>query len=483
MTEESLKQKTAKGLFWGGISNGIQQLVGAVFGIIIMRILSPDDYGLVGMLAIFSAIATTFIDSGFTIALINRKEIEKEDYNAVFWFSLFIGLFFYVLLFFLAPLIAKFYDNELLVNLSRVLFLTFLLNSMGVAHYAMLFKKVMVKERAKIDIVSVIVSGCVGLWFAINGFAYWGIVLQMISYSAITLILRWRYSPFKPTFSIELFRLRGMFLFSSKLLITNIFLQISNNIFSVLLGKLYGEKQVGFYSQGYKWFTISSSLISGMISSVSQPILVEVNEEKERQVNIFRKLIRFGAFVSFPCMFGFAFIGKEFILVTVGEKWLESIPFLQIFCLWGGFIFLWVLYTNILLVYGKSTIYMFSIILVSILQLVALLLIVPFGIFPMVYAYVFISFVGLLILHYFVNKLIYIRLLDVIKDIIPYIVSTLVVLTATYLLTSFIANIYLLLLLKIAIAVMMYIVIMRYADSVIYNECIAFIKQKYRKNG
>ena len=163
MAEQTLKEKTAKGLFWGGLSNGVQQVLNLVFGLMLARILDASDYGMVGMLAIFSAIASTIQESGFTAALTNQKEIRHEDYNAVFWFSTLTGVLFYLILFFCAPLIAQFYDKPELIGLSRIVFLSFLFGGFGIASNAYMFKMLMVKEKAKIDIISLICSGTIGV--------------------------------------------------------------------------------------------------------------------------------------------------------------------------------------------------------------------------------------------------------------------------------------------------------------------------------
>ena len=330
MAEETLKDKTAKGLFWGGISTFFQQIIGMVFGIVIARILSPDDYGLVAMLAIFSAIANTIMDSGFTTALINKKTIRHEDYNAVFWFSAFCGIVIYMILFLAAPLIAQFYNKPVLLNLSRVLFLSFLISSFGIAHNAILFKKLKVKQRGIIDVVAVSVSGGVGLIFALLGFAYWGLAIQLVSQCLVATLLRWYFSGWRPTLSFDLSPIKEMFGFSSKILFNNILGQVNMNIFSVLLGKFYTDTDTGYYSQGNKWMVLGNMTISNMIQGVAQPVLVEVADDKERQKKVFRKMLRFGAFISFPVLLGLAFVAKEFILLTVGEKWLNSVPYLQI---------------------------------------------------------------------------------------------------------------------------------------------------------
>jgi O-antigen/teichoic acid export membrane protein len=480
-TEPSLKEKTAKGLFWGGIGNAAQQIIGMVFGIIIARILSPDDYGLVGMLAIFTAIANTILDSGFTSALINRKKIRHEDYNAVFWFSVFVGIGMYVLLFFAAPVISHFYGKPQLTWLARLLFLSFLIGSTGFAHHAMLFKKLMVKERVKIDITAVFVSGAGGLILALNGFVYWGLALQTVLYTSTMVILRWYFSPWKPTFDFNFAPIKSMIGFSSKLFFTNIFNQISNNLLSVLIGKSYGERQTGFYSQGYKWMLVGNSIVCGMIMSVALPVFVEANEDKNRQLQIFRKMIRFGAFISFPVLFGLAFIAKEFILITVGYKWLESVPFLQLLCIYMGLAYLISLYCQLLIAHGKSTAIMWYNICISLVILISTLIMVQYGILLMVIVYVTVLILSITGWHYLAGKLIGLHLTHMLKDILPYLVIISGCFFVAWLLTKNIQNVYVLITCKIVIVAILYILIMKFSGSIIFKESIGFLTSRINK--
>ena len=166
--KQTLKEKTAKGLFWGGLSNGVQQLLNLVFGIFLARLLSPEDYGMVGMLSIFSLIASSLQESGFTAALANKKEIKHEDYNAVFWFSILISLSLYTILFFCAPLIARFFNTPELTQLARYSFLGFVIASIGTAQNAYLFRSLMVKQRSQALIIGLFISGIVGITLAFN---------------------------------------------------------------------------------------------------------------------------------------------------------------------------------------------------------------------------------------------------------------------------------------------------------------------------
>lgn len=476
MAEETLKEKTAKGLFWGGVSNGVQQILNLVFGIILLRVLNAGDYGMVGMLAIFMGIASTIQESGFSAALINMKEFRHEDYNAVFWFSLFVGVVIYIILFWAAPLISWFYEKPELTNLSRFLFVGILFGGMGIAHNAALAKKLMVKEKAKVDIMALLVSGIVGVGLALNGFAYWGLAVQSVTYVGVSTLLRWYYCPWKPSININLSPLKNMFSFSIKLFLTNIFWQININVFSIILGKFYNSKQVGYYSQGNKWTVMSSTVIVGMINSVAQPVLTQMSDDIERQRNAFRKMMRFGAFMSFPLMLGLAFVGKEFLLIAGGEKWLPSVPFLQLFSLWGSIYYMWHLYVNILIAHGKSNIYMGGMLLVGLLQLVAVGLMFPYGIFPMVIIYIFSYFIGLLFWHYHVKKIVGLGFFMVVWDIIPYLLITLGTFFLTWSITFKIDNLYILFVSKIIIATIIYTLIMWNSNSIIFRECMAYLK-------
>ena len=371
MSDTSLKEKTAKGLFWGGFSNGIQQLLNLGFGIVLARLLDASDYGMVGMLTIFSAIAAALQEGGFISALTNRKETLHKDYNAVFWFSLMCSTTIYILLFFAAPLIADFYDTPELIPLSRLSFLGFVISSMSIAPRAYLFKNLRIKDTTIISISSLIVSGIVGITLAANGFAYWGIALQSISFVTVMTVLNFYFSRWRPCFRFDFTPIKEMIGFSSKIIITNIFTIINNNLFSVLLGKFYSEREVGNFTQANKWNGMGHTTITGMINGIAQPVFTRVADDKARQLAVFRKLLRFTAFISFPAMLGLSLVSKELIIITITEKWLPSADILQLLCIWGAFIPVINLFSNLLISRGHSSIYMWSTISLSLLQIVA----------------------------------------------------------------------------------------------------------------
>ncbi|MBQ8223760.1 MAG: lipopolysaccharide biosynthesis protein [Bacteroides sp.] len=478
MAEQTLKEKTAKGLFWGGLSNGLQQLLNLLFGIFLARLLTPDDYGMVGMLSIFSLIAASLQESGFTAALVNRKEAGHEDFNAVFWFNVLCSACLYTLLFFCAPLIAAFYGVPELTALARYTFLGFFISSLGIAHSAYLFRNLMVKQRAMASVVALTVSGITGIMLAWNGLAYWGIATQSLVYITTNTAFYWYFSPWRPTFRWHFAPVREMFGFSSRLLITNIFNHINHNLFSILLGKLYTEKEVGYYNQANKWCGMGQMTILGMVNGVVQPVFARTAEEQERQRQIFRKMLRLVSFVSFPAMLGLGFVAEELITIAVTDKWLPSADMMHILCVGGAFVPLTHLYQQFIISRGKSQLFMWNTICVCVCLLMVSLATYGYGIKTMLTAYVALNIGWLLVWHYFVWKEIGIRLIHALKDVLPFALIASGVLLLTYFLTLPISNIYLRLAGKVLLAAALYIGTMWLCRSVTFMESMEYLFKK-----
>ena len=474
----SLKEKTAKGLLWGGIHNGLQQLLNLIFGIILSRILSPSDYGMVGMLTIFSLMASILQESGFTAALANRKERRHEDFNAVFWLNFFTGIATYLLLFFLAPLIAAFYHTPELTALARYSFLGFVIASLGTAHHAWLFCQLKVKQKAIIQLTSLTISGITGVTMALCGMSYWGIATQSIVYVTSNSILYWIYSGWRPTFSFTFSPLREMIGFSCKILITNLATAFNNNILSVILGKFYTERAVGLFNQSNKWTSMGYSTIQGMINGVAQPVLHDVINEQERQLRVFRKMLRFTSFVTFPCLFGLSLISYELILITITDKWAESAHFMQLLCIGGAFIPIQGLYTNLLISKGRSDLYMWNTILMGICQLASALICYPYGLDTLIIAYVCINIGWMALWQYFIHREIRLSVWSALRDILPFLVIASVCMAVAGFMASYTSNVYMSLLVKVCVASILYIVIMKLSGSVTFNEAIHFLLKK-----
>ena len=352
---------------------------------------------------------------------------------------------------------------------------------MSIAPRAYLFKNLRIKDTTVISISSLIVSGIVGITLAANGFAYWGIALQSNSFITVMTILNFYFSHWRPRFRFDFTPIKEMIGFSSKIIITNIFTIINNNLFSVLLGKFYSEREVGNFTQANKWNGMGHTTITGMINGIAQPVFTRVADDKARQLAVFRKLLRFTAFISFPAMFGLALIANEFIVIAVTAKWQACVPIMQILCIWGAFVPITYMYSNLLISKGKSNLFMWNTIAQSLVQLTMLLCTISQGILVMAVIYTVINIGWLLIWHYFVNKQIHITLWEVMKDITPYLLISGGVIGTSYFLTIGFHNLYVLLILKIGIAVSLYVFIMWIGKSVIFFESVQFIRKKLLK--
>ncbi|MDH6343380.1 O-antigen/teichoic acid export membrane protein [Parabacteroides sp. PFB2-12] len=480
MEEIPLKTKTAKGLFWGGLSSGTQQLISAFMGVCFLMYLSAEDYGVIGLLGIFTGIAYTLQEGGFSAALINREKEDRKDYNAFFWFSLFLSLLFYLLLFFCAPAIAAFYNQPDLILIARVLFLTLPLNAITFAPSTIMARRLMVKEGAIVDIVSILISGSTGVVMAIQGYAYWALVAQMVVYALMRSILFWFFSPFRPSLSFDFSPIKEMFSFSVKLIFSSIINQIQGNIFSVLLGRFYTKTEVGVYSQGVKWAGMGSNILLRMVSSVGQPMFATIQHDKIRQLQVLRKMMRFVAFTAFPVMLGIAFIGQEFISV-INEKWLPCVPIMQICCVGGIFGVFGSLYNQLIMSRGKSSFFFVTSLVFGIFQIAFAFLMLSFGLYWMAFAAMVINFISLGVAHFYASTLIPVRLKHILKDTMPYLLITITIFVGVHFLTVGIESVAWRFILKIALSVVLYVLIMWRSNSVIFKESVDLILKRQIK--
>ena len=300
MTNDSLKERTARGLLWGGLNQGGMQVMNLVFGIVLGRLLTPDDYGLIGELAIFSLLANSIQDSGFAVALTNKRDATHLDYNSVFWFNIAVSLLLYVALFLAAPLIAAFYREPQLTPLARYLFFAFVVASFSIVPRNLLFKQLRQKELALMAFIALLVSGCVGVGMAWAGLAYWGLATQTLTFNLCVSLLSWRLSGWRPSRQVSLRPIREMVGFSSKMLATNICIHLNNNLFTMVFGRLYGKETTGLYNQASKWNTMGCQFVSGMVQGVAQPTFVQVGDDAERLRRAFRKMLRYTSLIASP---------------------------------------------------------------------------------------------------------------------------------------------------------------------------------------
>lgn len=350
---QSLKQRTARTLKWNTIDRVSQQVALAVIGVVLANLLSREDYGLTGVIAMFQAFAIVFVDSGFGAALLQKKETGERDYSTVFWFNTAVAVGIYILLWFAAPLIADFFRSERLVLLSRVMFLSFILNALGIVQTNRLMKQMEVRQIALSNLAGLAVSGAVGIWLAVTGWGVWALVWQTVSLAFVKTAWLWLAVRWRPVWvfsreSMRSIRRVGMGVFSSSLLNT-FFL----NLYTFVIGR-WSLGMLGVYTQADKWSKMGTASLSQIITATFVPLLSRFQDDAAEFVRYMRRVDRFAALTVVPLMAGLAMIATPLFHTLFGTKWDDAIPLFQILSLRGVFIIFISAYNNYLLAAGRA---------------------------------------------------------------------------------------------------------------------------------
>ena len=433
---------------------------------------------MMAMISIFSLVATALQDSGFRTALTNIEHPKDEDYNSVFWFNIIMASSLYLILFFAAPLIGEYYHTPRVVPLCRYAFLSIVIASFGTAQSAYLFKHLRAKQQAEAGALAVILSSLTGVGMAFAGMAYWSLATQGLVYVGINTLLQWHFSPWCPSIhGITFAPVRRMFRFSCKILATTIMTHVNNNVLNILLGHYFTPRDTGNYNQAYQWNTKCYSLVQSMVAQVAQPVLVSLNGEEGRQKDVFRKMMRFTAFITFPLLFGFGLVAKEFIVTAIGEKWLASAQLIQILCISGATMPLSTLFSNMIISKGRSGTFFWCTFTLGLVQIATMVLIWPMGIRSMVIAYTILNTSWLLVWLFFVRRLIGYGYWMFFCDVMPFALAAAGVMGVAYIATMPLSNLIALLISRFIIAVVLYYVVMKIARVKILAECERFVKR------
>lgn len=438
--EKTLKEKTTSALIWSFIDKFGQQIIYLATGVVLARILFPEDYGLVGALALFTAISTTLVGSGYSRALMNKPVFSQEELDTVFYYNIAVGLFLYLLLFFCAPLISAFFGKPILTPLSRVLFLTIIFTSLSNVQEFILTKRMDLSSITKANIFSLFPASVFAMTAAILGYGVWALVIQTLLMSFLKTIFYWKYGKWSPTRSFHYKILKNLFPFSSGVLMMNLINTVFNNIYSLLIGRIYSTGQLGIYTQGSKYQDIPTGLIYNTFRTVSTPLLSSLNEDNERLKRVLSKLIKTIALICFPVLFGMILIAKPLILALITEKWLDSVPILQILCLSGIFTTLNNVLQESILAKGKSRQLLIVEILKKGILVLLILLTINQGIVGLAWGWAASSFFTLLVSLFLSNRIIGYSLIDLIKDCFPYFLISSVLCAVAWLISKSIEN-------------------------------------------
>ena len=416
---ESLKNKTVKGTLWSTLERFSVQGIQFVVMIIMARLLTPQDYGLVGMVAIFIAVSQSLIDSGFSQALIRKQDRSEVDNSTVFYFNIGVGIVLYFILFFLAPLISDFYKEPLLIPIIRTIGLSMIFNSLVVVQRALLTIRLDFKTQAKASASGAVISGIVGIAMAYSGFGVWAIVCQQLTNLSIITILLWLLSHWRPIFAYSWQSFRQLFGFGSKLLASGLLDTLYRNMYLLIIGKVFRASDLGYYTRAHQFTDFASSNITGIFQRVTYPVLCTIQDDDTRLADVYRRLLKTSAFIIFPLMMGLAAVAKPMILSFLTEKWSFSAIIIQILCFSQMWYPVHAINLNLLQVKGRSDLFLRLEIIKKINGVVMLCITIPLGLIPMCCGMIVTSIIALVINTHYTGKLIKLGFLSQMKDLLP----------------------------------------------------------------
>ena len=416
---ESLKHKTVKGVGWSFIDNLSSSGVSFLVGLVLARLLTPSEYGIMAILTIFIAVSNSIVDSGFSNALIRKTDAKRVDYNTVFLFNLVVSGLLYVVLFFAAPAISVFFKESLLVEVMRVIGWVLVINALAIIPRTLFVKNVDFKTQTKVSLIASVSSGVLGIGMALAGMGVWSLVGQQLSRQLLNTLFLWIYSTWRPIWEFSLQSFRELFGFGSKLLLSGLLDTVFKEIYSLVIGRCYTSAQLGQYTRANQFNQIFSSNLTTVIQRVSYPVLSSIQDESDRLREAYRKVIKSTMLITFACMLGLAAVAKPLIVILIGEKWLPAVGFLQIICFSGMLYPLHAINLNILQVKGRSDLFLKLEIIKKIIAVGPLILGVLLSIEYMLWGSVCTSLIAYFLNSYYSANLINYPTREQIKDILP----------------------------------------------------------------
>lgn len=456
---ESLKSKTIKGTFWSAVDAFLGQGVTFVVGIVLARMLTPAEYGLIGIVLIFTIILSGVVDSGFSNALIRKKDTTNDDYNTMFITNMAMSIVMFFLLFVSAPLIARFFGLDELVNLCRVMGLILILQALSITQATILTKLVDFKTKTKASLISALASGVIGIGMAYEGFGVWALVGQQISKTAIYTIALWVLVKWWPILSFNKESFHYMWAFGWKIMLSGLLNNIWNQLYQVVVGKCYSPETLGQYSRAKEYAGLLSSNFTAILQRVTYPVLADVQDDRDRMVAAYRKVIKVSMYITAVSMVFMAAISEPLLYCMIGPQWAEATKYLPLICLSLSLYPLHAINLNMLQILGRSDVFLFIEVVKKIISIIPLLLGVFVGIMWMLWGTLIAGVISFFINSYYTgNRLNYTSLMQL-QDVAPsYFLSSIVAL-AVYFIKYLPLSFYLVLPIQIMVGIITIIII------------------------
>jgi len=472
-----IKQKTINSMAWSVTERLSLQVSHMLISILLARLLEPAEFGLIGMLVIFTSIAQSIVDSGFGSALIQKKNATQTDASSIFYFNLLIGIILAGILSLSAPLIANFYQQPQLVALTRVLSLNMVINAFSLVHLSMLKKNMDFKKLFIVSIIAVFISGIFGIIAAYQGMGVWSLVIQSLSNNLAQAGMLWLLSNWRPVSRVSLESLKSMFSFGSKLLIAGLIETIFKNLYQTFIGKVYLLSDLGFYSRASTMQTAASVATSMALGQVIFPAFSPYQDDNSTLRQVHSKTIKMSMFLHIPLMIGLIAIAEPLLLFLLTEKWANSIPYFQLLCVIGLMFPIQVQNYNLLRIKGRSDLHLKLEIVKYIMTIIAIALTYQSGILALIYGQIAVAVISHMITSHVAGDLIGYSLFDQFKALIPYAIVSMILGGIVYIVGKInIESNFLIIIIQIIIGILIYYLINKLIKSPELTEVLTIIQ-------
>ncbi len=457
-TEKSdIKRKVISGLIWRFMEKIGVQAIQFVISIILARLLLPEEYGIIALLTIFLTISNIFIQSGFSSAIIQKKKIDEIDCNSVFYFNLVVSIIIYLILYILAPIIANFYKISILASILRVQAIVIIIGALNTIQSAIVQRKMQFKKLFIVSLVAIIIQGTIGIFMAYKNYGVWSLVISNLVSSIVNTITLWFLTKWRPKLIFSINRLKFMFKFGSRLLVSSLIDTIYNNIYSLIIGKKYNQEMLAYYNRGQSIPNLLVANINSSIDGVLFPTLSTYQDDKKGMKILVRRSIVTSSFIVFPIMFGLFVISKPLTMILLTDKWIDSVPFMKLSCIMYA---MWPIHTanlQAIKAMGRSDVFLKLEIIKKILGIGILIITIPFGVYAMMIGCVINSILCTFINAYPNKHLLEYDYLQQIKDILPSLILAIAMSIIISCISIFDLSNFVIMLLQIVLGICVYI--------------------------
>lgn len=481
-TQPSLKKTVISSLVWKFLERLGTQGIQFVVSIILARLLLPSDYGIITMIMVFTAIANSFIQSGFSTSLIQKKNSDELDFSSVFYTSFVIAIVCYIILFLASPLIADFYQMPQIKVILRVLALTLFFGAFNSVQNAKLSKDMKFKTLFFSSLGAIIVSGTTGITMAYLGFGAWALVGQQLANIIASTIILWFTSGWRPKIIFSLTRVKGLFSYGWKIMCSSLIDTFYQNLYNLVIGKFYNSATLGNYNKGEQFPKLIAVNIDGAIGSVMLPAYAREQERKDKVKKMVRRAIVTSSLILFPLMLGLAAIAEPLVKILLTDKWLGCVPFMQILCVIYALYPINTANLQAIKALGKSDYFLKLEIIKKILGITVLIITVPHGVYTMAIGQVIVTIISTMINAFPNRKLLNYNYFEQVKDILPNLLIAILMFIVVYPIKYLIDNTILLLTIQIIVGAIIYIALMNIFKVEAFNYLFDIIEKRFKKN-